>query len=85
MQTETQTITNGFTRGISPKAILAAVLPASAGLIVVVTTWVATGEFDRSELSLTVGSILSAALGALGASLGSTGTVSGPVEADPLA
>jgi hypothetical protein len=58
---------------ISPKAVLAALLPATGGLVAVIVQWVASGEFDRSELATAIGSLIAAALAFAGAWAGEPG------------
>lgn len=64
---------------LSPKAILAAVLPSLAGVIAVAVQWIATGEFDRAELATAISTVISALL----AFLGAWAAEPGPVEAVP--
>lgn len=60
---------------ISPKAILAAALPALATLAAVLVQWVVTGEFNKPELTTAIVGVVSSALSGLGAYLGAPGQV----------
>lgn len=63
------------TVGTSPKAILAALLPAVGTVLAVAVQWIVTGEYDRAELVTSLSGLIAAAVGGLGAWLGSPGTV----------
>jgi len=67
--------TKTVTAGISPKAILAAVLPTLGGFVAVLVQYIASGEFDRAELATAVGATLAALLAFIGAWSGKPGTV----------
>lgn len=60
---------------ISPKAVLAAVVPALGGLVAVLVQWIATGDLDRPELATAVGTALASFLAFLGAYSGRPGPV----------
>ena len=81
MTLDTRTITPLETSGLSPKAILAAVLPTLGGVVAVGIQWIATGEFDRAELVTALTAVSTSLLAFLGAYSGSPGTV---VTAVPL-
>lgn len=66
------------TNGISPKALLAAVVPTLGGVVAVVVQWIATGVFDRAELATACGTVLAASLAFIGAWAGSPGDVTVP-------
>lgn len=63
------------TQGISPKAVLAAVLPTLGGLVAVLVQWIATGTFDRAELGTAVGAVLASLLAFAGAYAAAPGDV----------
>lgn len=63
------------TQGISPKAVLAAVVPALGGLVAVGVQWIATGALDRAELATAVGAVLASLLAFAGAYAGKPGDV----------
>jgi uncharacterized membrane protein len=63
------------TKGISPKAILAAVLPTLGGLVAVAVQWGVTGNLDRAELVTAVGAVVASLLAFAGAWAGSPGDV----------
>jgi hypothetical protein len=63
------------TVGISPKAILAAVVPTLGGIVAVLIHWLATGEFDRSEFAIAVSTVVAAVLAFIGAWAGNPGQV----------
>src|ERR1044072_1055994 len=65
---------------ISPKAILAATLPAVATLVAVIVQWAVTGEFDKAELTTAIVGVVTSALSGLGAYLGAPGQVQVPAE-----
>jgi hypothetical protein len=65
---------------ISPKAILAAALPALATLAAVIVQWAISGEFNKPELTTAIVGVVSALLSGLGAYLGAPGTVAIPAE-----
>jgi hypothetical protein len=65
---------------ISPKAILAATLPAIATLAAIIVQWAVTGEFDKAELTTAIVGVVTSALSGLGAYLGAPGNVQ--VEAE---
>lgn len=67
------------TVGTSPKAVLAALLPAVGTVLAVVVQWLISGEFDRAELVTSLSGLIAAAVGGFGAYLGSPGTVNVPV------
>jgi hypothetical protein len=66
---------------ISPKTILAAVLPTLGGIIAVGIQWGVTGEFDRAELATALTAAGTALVAGLGAYLGAPGEVA---VSDPL-
>lgn len=61
------------TVGLSPKAVLAAILPTLGGIVAVLVEWVATGALDRLELATAVSAVAAAVLAFLGAYVGSPG------------
>lgn len=61
--------------GISPKAILAAVLPTLGGLIAVGVQWAVTGTFDKAELATALTAVGAALVSFLGAWAASPGNV----------
>jgi hypothetical protein len=63
------------TVGLSPKAILAAVLPTLGGVIAVGVQWLVTGEFDKAELATALTAVGAALVSGLGAWAGNPGTV----------
>lgn len=63
------------TQGLSPKAILAAVVPTLGGLVAVGIQWIATGAFDRAELATAISTVIAAVLAFLGAWAGDPGNV----------
>jgi len=65
---------------LSPKAILAATLPALATLAAVIVQWAVTGEFDKAELTTAIVGVVTSALSGLGAYLGAPGNVQVPAE-----
>jgi hypothetical protein len=75
-------VKQGNTQGVSPKAILAAALPAIATLIGVLGGWAASGEFDRPETVAAVTGLATSVLAFVGAYIGVPGTVSN-VSAGP--
>jgi hypothetical protein len=72
------------TEGLSPKAVLAAVLPTLGGVVAVAVQWVATGEFDRAELATALSAVSASALAFLGAYLARSGRVVVAQPAPPL-
>jgi hypothetical protein len=74
-------VRKGKTQGLSPKTILAGVLPAVVTLIAVVVQWAVTGEFDRAELVTAIMGLVTAASAALGAYLADPGDVRYPAGA----
>lgn len=60
---------------ISPKAILAAVVPTLGGLIAVAIEYAVTGDLDRLELTTALTAFGSALVAGLGAYLGAPGQV----------
>lgn len=64
-----------MTVGISPKARLAALIPAFGSVVAILIQWAITGEYDRSELVTTVTGLSASLLAFLGAWLGSPGVV----------
>jgi len=70
------------TRGISPKALLAALLPALGGLIAVGIQWAITGAFDKAELATALTAAAGSLLAFAGAWAGNPGTVV-PVDPGP--
>lgn len=83
MQTVTAVPTK--TVGTSPKAILAAMLPAVGTVVAVAVQWIVTGEYDRAELVTSLTGLVAAAVGGLGAWAGSPGTVEVPTHEAPAA
>lgn len=63
------------TVGVSPKAILAAVIPAAGSLIAVAIQWAVTGELDRAELVTALTGFSAALLAGLAAWAGKPGMV----------
>lgn len=72
------------TIGISPKAILAAILPALGGVLAVGIQWIATGEFNRPELATALSSVVASLLAFFGAWLGKPGAVTEIASSDAL-
>jgi hypothetical protein len=72
------------TEGLSPKAVLAAVLPTLGGVVAVAVQWVATGEFDRAELATALSAVCASALAFLGAYLARAGRVVVALPAAPV-
>lgn len=70
-----------MTLGISPKAILAAILPTLGGIVAVLIQWVATGEFSRAELATALSAVSASLLAFIGAYLGDPGDVA--IEVGP--
>lgn len=64
-----------ITLGTSPKARLAAILPALAALAATGVQWAVTGAYDQAELVTTLTGLTAAAIAYLGAYLGAPGTV----------
>jgi hypothetical protein len=60
---------------ISPKTILAAVLPTLGGILAVGIQWAVTGELDKPELITALTAFGSALVAGLGAYLGEPGQV----------
>jgi hypothetical protein len=69
------------TVGISPKTILAGVLPAVGTVLAILIAWAVTGELDRQELIVGLTGLSSAIVAAAGAYLGQPGQVA-PAPAD---
>jgi hypothetical protein len=63
------------TVGLSPKTIIAGVLPALATVVGVLISWLVTGELDKQELVLALTGFSSAILSALGAYVADPGDV----------
>lgn len=69
------------TVGLSPKTILAGVLPAVGTILAVLITWGVTGELDRAELVIALTGFSSALVAALGAWAADPGDVQPPTDA----
>ncbi len=65
---------------ISPKTILAFVVPTLGGLLAVAIQWAVTGEFDKAELITALTAVGSALVAGLGAYVGAPGKVAVPAE-----
>jgi hypothetical protein len=63
------------TLGISPKAVAAFVYPALVAVSAAVVSWIATGNFDATEIRTSLGGLIAGAVAALGAYLHAPGTV----------
>lgn len=63
------------TEGVSPKTILAGVIPSVITVAAVVIQWVVTGEFDRAELATSLTGFVTALGAAAGAWAASPGVV----------
>lgn len=76
------------TEGLSPKAVLAGVIPALGTVAAVLVQWAVTGEYDRAELVTSLVGLSSAGLAALSAYLAAPGAVKervvGPASDDLL-
>ena len=68
---------------ISPKTILAAVVPTLGGLIAVLIEYAVTGDLDRLELTTALTAFGSALVAGLGAYVGAPGQVLVPAEIAP--
>lgn len=77
---------NTTTIGISPKALLALVVPLVATVFAVLVQWVATGDLSRAELATALSGFGAAVTAFLGAYAGSPGNVAtaDPVDAPDL-
>lgn len=71
----TVTVVPEHTKGTSPKAILAAALPAIGTVLAVLILWVVTGEFDKAELATSLTGLVGSLTAGFGAWLGNPGTV----------
>lgn len=69
------TIVPTKTEGVSPKTVLAGVLPALGTVFAVLILWLVTGELNKAELAVALTGFSGSAFSALGAWLGSPGTV----------
>jgi hypothetical protein len=63
------------TVGLSPKTIVAGVLPALATIVGLLISWAVTGELDKQELVLALTGFSTALLSALGAYVADPGDV----------
>ncbi len=76
------------THGLSPKAVLAFVFPLIVTIATTLSSWIATGDFSDTELRTALSGFLLSSVSALGAYLGSPGTVTavevGPASDDLL-
>ena len=68
---------------ISPKAILAAVVPTLGGLVAVGIEWAITGHLDRLELTTALTAFGSALVAGIGAYVGAPGQVLVPAKVAP--
>lgn len=66
------------TQGLSPKAVLAAALPAVTTLVGLLISWVVTGDVDRTALVAALTGVAASLLAGLGAYLGAPGDVVSP-------
>jgi hypothetical protein len=64
-----------FTVGLSPKAVLAFLFPFITAVSVSVISWVATGDFNEAEIRTALGGLIGSGVAALGAYLGTPGSV----------
>jgi len=69
---------------LSPKTILAAVVPTLGGLIAVAIEWAVTGHLDRLELTTALTAFGSALVAGLGAYVGAPGQVQVPAIVEPV-
>jgi len=69
---------------ISPKAILAAVVPTLGGLVAVGIEWAITGHLDRLELTTALTAFGSALIAGIGAYAGAPGQVQVPAVVEPV-
>ena len=69
---------------ISPKTILAAVVPTLGGLVAVAIEWAVTGHLDRLELTTALTAFGSALVAGLGAYVGAPGQVQVPAVVEPV-
>jgi len=69
---------------LSPKAILAAIVPTLGGLIAVAIEWAVTGHLDRLELTTALTAFGSALVAGLGAYVGAPGQVQVPAVVEPV-
>jgi len=69
---------------LSPKTILAAVVPTLGGLIAVAIEWAVTGHLDRLELTTALTAFGSALVAGLGAYVGAPGQVQVPAVIEPV-
>ena len=60
---------------VSPKTIVAAVMPATVALVSVLIWWAATGELNRPELAVALTGVATSVLTGLGAYLAEPGEV----------
>jgi hypothetical protein len=75
LTTVTRTVTPEKTDGLSPKTILAAVLPSIGTVLAILIQWVVTGELNRPELVTALVGFSGALLSVIGAYLGAPGAV----------
>ncbi len=64
---------NPRTKGTSPKAVLAFCFPAIASIGGALTSYIVTGHLDEEAVRVAAGGLVTSALAALGAWLGSPG------------
>jgi len=69
---------------ISPKAILAAVVPTLGGLLAVAVEWGISGRLDRLELTTALTAFASALVAGIGAYVGAPGQVLVPAVVTPV-
>lgn len=75
---EVQAIEDGFTKGWSPKTILAVLFPFIAGIAGTIVDWIASGQFDVTAVRLAGATLVLSLVAGLGAFTGRTGKVIGP-------
>lgn len=63
------------TNGLSPKAILAFLYPAIGSIVSAVGSWIVTGDFNASEIRVSVAGLGASGLALLGAYIGRPGDV----------
>ena len=63
------------TIGLSPKAVLAFLYPTIATVAYTTGSWIATGDFNASEVRVALAGLVAAAVAALGAYVAEPGNV----------
>ncbi len=64
-----------MTVGLSPKALLAFLLPLLAAVGGALSSWIVTGDFNNAEIRTAAGGLVSSGLALLGAYVGQPGPV----------